>query len=115
MSKGFIVVLIVLILVGVGVYYFKKPTVPPKPKPEDSNQMWMIEEPYSMEYKTPTGIEMKKPVVYDQYIKANTMSRLRKNGDWFRGDLNIEPLKGDWFSPSVIPSVDLQPGILKRY
>lgn len=53
-----------------------------------------------------------QPLVYDRLIFANRSSRLRSGGDPIRGDLYIKPMSGNWFVPSVNPSVDLQQGAL---
>jgi len=56
--------------------------------------------------------EMQQPIIYDRYIYANRKSRLRAQGDPWRGDLPIVPASGNWFVPSVHPNIDLQPGAL---
>lgn len=56
--------------------------------------------------------ESVQPIIYDRYIYANRNSRLRSQGDPIRGDLPIVPSGGDWFRPSVHPSIDLQQGAL---
>lgn len=56
--------------------------------------------------------EISQPIVYDRYIYANRKSRLRSGGDPIRGDLPIVPDSGNWFTPSVHPNIDLQPGAI---
>lgn len=56
--------------------------------------------------------EIQQPIVYDRYIYANRKSRLRSGGDPIRGDLPIVPDSGNWFTPSVHPNIDLQPGAI---
>lgn len=56
--------------------------------------------------------EIQQPIVYDRYIYANRKSRLRSGGDPIRGDLPIIPESGNWFTPSVHPNIDLQPGAI---
>ena len=56
--------------------------------------------------------ELKNPIVYDRYIFANRNSRLRAQGDKFRGDLPIAPNVGNWFTPSVHPNIDLEAGAI---
>jgi hypothetical protein len=57
------------------------------------------------------GVEA-QPVIFDRYMFANRNSRLRSQGDPFRGDLPIIPAATGWFRPSVIPNVDLQLGAM---
>ena len=62
---------------------------------------------------TSMGADMQQaPVVYDRLMFANRNSRLRSQGDFFRGDLAIVPATPDWFRPSVQPNVDLQQGAM---
>lgn len=56
--------------------------------------------------------DIKQPIVYDRYIYANRKSRLRSGGDPIRGDLPVVPDSGNWFTPSVHPNIDLQPGAI---
>lgn len=62
-------------------------------------------------YMSDTG-EMKQAVSYDRYLYANKRSRLRAQGDPFRGDLPIVPASGNWFVPSVHPNIDLNEGAM---
>lgn len=62
-------------------------------------------------YLTADG-ELKQPIVYDRFLYANRHSRLRSQGDWFRGDLPIVPNSGNWFVPSVHPNIDLNAGAI---
>lgn len=75
------------------------------------NQSDKLEEGDFGSYLTADG-EMKQPVIYDRYIYANRHSRLRGQGDPFRGDLPIVPNTGNWFVPSVHPNIDLQAGAI---
>lgn len=50
--------------------------------------------------------------VWERFMYANRNSRLRSQGDYFRGDLPIQPCAPGWFRPSVQPNVDLQQGAL---
>lgn len=61
---------------------------------------------------TLSGDMEQAPVVYDRLVYANRNSRLRSQGDPFRGDLPITPCPTGWFRPSVQPNVDLQQGAL---
>lgn len=54
--------------------------------------------------------ERRQAIAYNRYIYANKNSRLRAQGDPFRGDLPIVPATGNWFVPSVHPNIDLQAG-----
>lgn len=56
--------------------------------------------------------EFKQPIIYDRYLYANRHSRLRAQGDYFRGDLPIVPNTGNWFVPSVKPNIDLNAGAI---
>lgn len=56
--------------------------------------------------------EINQPIIYDRYIYANRKSKLRSGGDPIRGDLPIVPDSGNWFTPSVHPNIDLQPGAI---
>lgn len=56
--------------------------------------------------------EEDQPIVYDRYLFANRNSRLKSQGDFFRGDLPIVPINNGWFNPSVQPNVDLQQGAM---
>jgi hypothetical protein len=58
------------------------------------------------------GGEMTNPIVYDRYLFANRNSKLRSQGDKFRGDLPIIPQSGNWFTPNVHPNLDLEPGCM---
>jgi hypothetical protein len=62
-------------------------------------------------YLTADG-ELKQPIIYDRFLYANRHSRLRSQGDWFRGDLPIVPNSGNWFVPSVHPNIDLNAGAI---
>lgn len=62
-------------------------------------------------YLTADG-ELKQPIIYDRFLYANRHSRLRSQGDWFRGDLPIVPNTGNWFVPSVHPNIDLNAGAI---
>lgn len=62
-------------------------------------------------YLTADG-ELKQPLIYDRFLYANRHSRLRAQGDYFRGDLPIVPNSGNWFVPSVHPNVDLNAGAM---
>jgi hypothetical protein len=53
-----------------------------------------------------------QPIVYDRYIYANRNSRLRGQGDYFRGDLPIMPCNTGWFQVSVQPNIDLNQGAM---
>ena len=53
-----------------------------------------------------------QPIVYDRYIFANRNSRLRSQGDYFRGDLPIMPCNTGWFQVSVQPNIDLNQGAM---
>lgn len=65
----------------------------------------------NLSYLTANG-ELKQPIVYDRFMFANRQSRLRSQGDWFRGDLPIVPMTGNWFVPSVHPNIDLNAGAI---
>ena len=56
--------------------------------------------------------ETVEPVIVERLIYANKNSKLRGAGDPIRGDIYIEPMKGNWFVPSVNPHVDLQQGAM---
>lgn len=56
--------------------------------------------------------DVTQPIVYDRFIYANTRSRLYGLGDFIRGDLAITPHKPGWFTPSVDPQIDLNPGAM---
>lgn len=56
--------------------------------------------------------ERRQAISYNRYIYANKNSRLRSQGDPFRGDLPIVPATGNWFVPSVHPNIDLQAGAM---
>lgn len=49
---------------------------------------------------------------YQNFIRANTRSRLQGLADPIRGDLPIKPDNCGWFRPSVSPNVDLKQGAL---
>jgi uncharacterized secreted protein with C-terminal beta-propeller domain len=106
-----IVMVVLIIAIAVVIYYYmfsnKKPK--PTPKPEDK-AIWRVEEPEVTTDKFTYDMS-NPPIVYDRYIKASTMSNLRKNGNIFRGDLPIEPLESGWFAPSVHPDIDLNRGM----
>ena len=53
-----------------------------------------------------------QPIIYDRYMYANKKSRLSSQGDSIRGDLPIMPAKGNWFTPSVTPHIDLKEGAM---
>lgn len=62
-------------------------------------------------YTTEDG-ERRQAISYNRYVYANKSSRLRSQGDPFRGDLPIVPATGNWFVPSVHPNIDLQAGAM---
>ncbi len=47
---------------------------------------------------------------YDRLVYAQKRSRLHGLGDPIRGDLPIVPIQGQWFTPSVVPNLDLRQG-----
>jgi hypothetical protein len=63
-------------------------------------------------FNSSEGEKESEPIVYDRYLFANLNSRLRSQGDFFRGDLPIVPNNCGWFNPSVQPNIDLQQGVL---
>jgi len=86
---------------------------------EVMNQVYE-ETPQSSENNFPLGTmammdtqgNIEEPVVYTNFIYANQQSRLRGRGDPIRGDLPIAPCNRGWFTPSAVPSLDLQQGAL---
>lgn len=56
--------------------------------------------------------ERRQAISYNRYMYSNKSSRLRAQGDPFRGDLPIVPSSGNWFVPSVHPNLDLHAGAL---
>lgn len=62
-----------------------------------------------------------QPVIYDRLMYSNTRSRLRGQGDYIRGDLQIVPdnykagcQHNNWFQVSVKPERDLNPGAMEH-
>lgn len=55
---------------------------------------------------------IEQTVTYQRLMFAPLKSRLRSYGDMVRGDLPIVPSTGEWFTPSVRPSLDLQAGAM---
>lgn len=62
-----------------------------------------------------------QPVVYDRLMFSNQRSRLRGQGDYIRGDLQITPdnykagyQHNNWFQVSVKPERDLNPGAMEH-
>jgi hypothetical protein len=60
-----------------------------------------------------------QPVIYDRLMYSNMRSRLRGQGDYIRGDLQIVPdnykagyQHNNWFQVSVKPERDLNPGAM---
>lgn len=53
-----------------------------------------------------------QPIIYDRMIYANRKSRTQRHGDLIRGDLNITPDGGNWFSVHPHPSIDLHQGAM---
>ena len=56
--------------------------------------------------------EVTNPIVFDRYMFSNRSSRLRSQGDPFRGDIPVIPIQSDWFRPNVHPNIDLQAGAM---
>lgn len=56
--------------------------------------------------------ESQQPIIYDRFMFANRSSRLRSQGDKFRGDLAIAPINNGWFNVSVQPNIDLEQGAM---
>jgi hypothetical protein len=82
-----------------------------KPDLISDNQYGTNNDGVTASYLTADG-EMKQPIIYDRFLYANRHSRLRSQGDWFRGDLPIVPNSGNWFVPSVHPNIDLNAGAI---
>ena len=62
-----------------------------------------------------------QPVIYDRLMYSNMRSRLRGQGDYIRGDLQIVPdnykagnQHNNWFQVSVKPERDLNPGAMEQ-
>ena len=62
-----------------------------------------------------------QPVIYDRLMYSNMRSRLRGQGDYIRGDLQIVPdnykagnQHNNWFQVSVKPERDLNPGAMEH-
>lgn len=62
-----------------------------------------------------------QPVVYDRLMYSNMRSRLRGQGDYIRGDVQIVPdnykagyQHNNWFQVSVKPERDLNPGAMEH-
>lgn len=56
-----------------------------------------------------------QPIVYNNFMYANTKSRLWAQQDMIRGSLPIVPVApgpNDWFRPSVRPNIDLNAGAM---
>lgn len=57
------------------------------------------------------GDVIPQPCIYQNYVYANTKSRLQGDQDHIRGAIPITPEKG-WFRPSVDPAKDLRLGAM---
>ncbi len=53
--------------------------------------------------------------MYDRTVFAPLKKRNHNEADRFRGDLSIDPIKGNWFSVASVPSIDLVKGYFGYY
>lgn len=82
-------------------------------KVEEENKMEVVNAlPVGDMRSTSVDGRVENVVHYQNFIRANTKSRLRGLANPILGDLPIVPDSCGWFRPSVTPNLDLHPGAL---